>query len=264
MKKTSKILGGLFAVLLVGTIGTNMVKAETLEGLGNNGKDASVASVYEPDIYSVDINWGSMRYTYYKVSDDNYAWHGYSDGYKLGNYVEVTNNSTKDIKATLSWESSIAGVNAIFNHSDRLQGRGTCADAKGLIATTNAWSDNGTSGVYRMSSNHEEIIYSDDTCETYVEAGTVYDDQTTYYTVQLENIRQTNNSNNAVIPAPVLYGHTNFPIVGYYNTQLGSALATTTTFTVELEGGYVDNVKAAYNTETKKIGTVTVTITDAE
>ena len=263
MKKTNKILGGLFAVLLVGTFAVRNVKAETLDDLGSEGKDATIQTVYEPEIYNIDIKWGSMKYTYYRVSEGNYGWHGYGDGYTLGNYVEVTNNSTNDIKATLSWESAITGVTASFDHSERIQGNGTCVDAIGAIATTEAWSDQGMQGEYRMSPDRELIIYTDNTCQTYVTPGTLYNEQTTYYTVALDSTDIT-HGNNVTVPAPILSENAPFTVAGFYNQGNGRSLSTTTHFSIELSGGSETDVKAAYNTEAKKIGTVTVTITDAD
>ena len=265
MKKFSKITVGVFIVLFISIFEINIVKADTLTGLGNDSKDASIMAIYDPDIYSIDIEWGSMRYTYYKEGTNNYQWHPYTDGgYKSSNYVEVTNNSTNAITAALSWESSITGVSASFHHVDRTLGNGTCTSAEGLIASTpEVWSDNGTLGVNRTSSNPEELIYTDNTCQTYVTAGTVYDSSVTYYRVS-PTYSQIVNSASATIPVPVLSQNANFTVVGAYNQQQNMSLPTTTNFGIDLSGGSVNDVKTAYNTTAKKIGTVTLTITDAE
>lgn len=264
MKKFNKTIVGVFIVLFISIFAINIVKADTLTGLGNDSKDASIASVYDPDVYSIDIEWGSMKYTYYKEGTNNYQWHAYTDNYKGSNYVEVTNNSTNAISAALSWESSITGVSASFSHVNRTLGNGTCASAEGLIATTpEVWSDNGTLGVYRASSNPEEIIYTDNTCQTYVTAGATYDSSVTYYRVS-PTYSQIVNSASATIPVPVLSQNAEFTVVGAYNQQQNMSLPTTTNFEINLSGGSVNDVKTAYNTTAKKIGTVTLTITDAE
>lgn len=262
MKKTNKILGGLFAVLLVGTFGTNVVKAETLDDLGSEGKDATIQNIVETDVYSVDIKWGSLTYTYYKVSDNNYEWHMYSEDYGPSNYVDIINNSTKSIKATFDFTPSITGVIGLGYHDDTIEGKGQCVDASGLIATTpTVWSDEGTSGTYRMSSNREELLYSNDVCGAKVETGEAYDSTKTYYTVSLTATRWNNNA-VAILNAPILPANADFTIVGSQNQT--HPLVSKTRFVLDLQGGNPDDVKAAYNTEDKKIGTVTITITDVE
>lgn len=262
MKKTNKILGGLFAVLLVGTLTTKAVKAETLDGLGSEGKDATVQTVLESDVYSVDIKWGSMRFTFEKVSDDNYRWiPKLDDDNKSSNYVEITNNSTKDIKASMTFNESIDTVGARFSYSSKTEGKGTCQALESVMPTL--WSDEGTNGGYRMSSNHEQILYSDSECNTYVETGTTYDSSKTYYMVSLDSTSYGYIA-SSVIKAPVVYDTAPFSVVGQIYSGMGRKLATKGTFDVSLYGGNATDVKAAYNTEAKKIGTVTVSITDAE
>ncbi len=262
MKKTNKILGGLFAVLLVGTLTTKAVKAETLDGLGSEGKDATVQTVLESDVYSVDIKWGSMRFTFEKVSDDNYRWIPQNDGYRTSNYVEITNNSTKDIKASMSWNETISGVNSRFTYTSKTQGKGTCIALDG-IGDSSIWSDEGLEGGYRMDSNKENVLYSDATCETYVESGSAYSNSATYYMVSLDYTDPAYIA-STTISAPILYENAPFTVAGFYNTRMGRLLPTTGIFEMSLYGGNTNDVKTAYNSETKKIGTVTVTITDAE
>ena len=264
MKKTNKILGGLLAVLLVGVLGVNVVKADTLYGAGSSGKDATVLGIDDTTIYTVNIKWGSLKYVYHKVSEGNYTWIVGGDDentYRDGNFVEVTNFTNVPIKATLSWESSITGVTASYSHTNRTIANGTCT-ALSAVIWGKMWSDNGLSGEYRIY-DRENALYTDDTCTTLVEDGASYNSSNTYYYVSLNRTTSV-DSDNATIPSPELYENASFTPVGSFNAGNGTTLPTITEFGINLAGGSLSDVTTAYNTQAKKIGTVTVTISDAD
>ena len=90
-----------------------------------------VGTIDEGNTYNVKLEWGSMTYNYVKQSDDTYKWVPAKDeilGGKNGeqylivetdsNYINVTNNSSKEITIGLGWSSLINGVEASYTVVD--------------------------------------------------------------------------------------------------------------------------------------------------
>ena len=90
-----------------------------------------VGTIDEGNTYNVKLEWGSMTYNYVKQSDDTYKWVPTKDevlGGKNGeqylivetdsNYINVTNNSSKEITIGLGWSSLINGVEASYTVVD--------------------------------------------------------------------------------------------------------------------------------------------------
>lgn len=91
-----------------------------------------VGTIDEGNTYNVKLEWGSMTYNYVKQSDDTYKWVPTKDEVINGktgdqqyvvdevdsNYIDVTNNSSKEITIGLGWSSLINGVEASYTVVD--------------------------------------------------------------------------------------------------------------------------------------------------
>ena len=120
-----------------------LVPADEAGSYGANGKSTmtsaastatitpKVGTIDEGNTYNVKLEWGSMTYNYVKQSDDTYKWVPTKDevlGGKNGeqylivetdsNYINVTNNSSKEITIGLGWSSLINGVEASYTVVD--------------------------------------------------------------------------------------------------------------------------------------------------
>ncbi len=124
MQKQKKFAVMVLALMLMATQ-AGMASAETMSGK-NDSKSIDVKARYvdgitEPEVYSVDITWGSMEFTYSAAGTHewNPGTHKYTDNTSAswtadGNDVTVVNHSNKDVKVNFAYAadegySSIAG-----------------------------------------------------------------------------------------------------------------------------------------------------------
>ena len=101
------------------TIGKNESSSANVKGTYVSGGTAAI-------VYSVDIKWGSMEFTYTTASQGTWnpqthqydgattAGWSYADG---ANEVEVTNHSNRDVTVTFSYEKA-AGYDSITGEFD--------------------------------------------------------------------------------------------------------------------------------------------------
>lgn len=122
-----KLFAGIFVFFLMISVGALTAMAETA-GLGD--RDIDVKAQYNdkttsPKIYSLDIAWGAMEFTYNKAGTNvwNPNTHEYepkiTDGWTAnGNSVTVKNHSNAVVGAFFSYasDSSYSGVTGQFDN----------------------------------------------------------------------------------------------------------------------------------------------------
>ena len=113
MQKQKKFAVAVLALMLMATQ-AGMASAETMSGK-NDSKSIDVKARYvdgitEPEVYSVDITWGSMEFTYSAAGTHewNPGTHKYTDNTSAswtadGNDVTVVNHSNKDVKVDFAY-----------------------------------------------------------------------------------------------------------------------------------------------------------------
>lgn len=126
-----KILSVFIAILLTLCLGTTVFAEEVDEAGGSASTDvkATYASGGSADIvYSVDVSWGSMEFTYNDASPGtwNPETHAYDGAGEASwtcdadaNKITVTNHSNTAIKATLSFakKAGFEGIDGSFSKS---------------------------------------------------------------------------------------------------------------------------------------------------
>lgn len=126
-----KILSVLIAILLVTCLGTTVFAAEIGEAEGSASTD--VKATYQPGgtgaiVYSVDVTWGSMEFTYTGAGEG--VWNPDSHSYDGAtaaawsctadaNKVTVTNHSNTAVVAALSYTpgGSYTAISGAFSKS---------------------------------------------------------------------------------------------------------------------------------------------------
>ena len=109
----------LFLTVLVVLFSTVKVNAATIK---EENRNVTVGSVDVP-VLEVDITWGTMEFTLNE--ETNYVWKDNTKTYELApltyswtannNYIDVTNNTYKDIEVSLVYNSSYSNVEGSFN-----------------------------------------------------------------------------------------------------------------------------------------------------
>lgn len=116
-----KIISGAFALLLIAALSVSAFAAPITTIGGSEGKE--VTGTYVPTsssmVYSVDISWGAMTFTYTAASTGtwNPATHSYTgasaaawDWTAESNIITVTNHSNAAVTANLSFTPTASGV----------------------------------------------------------------------------------------------------------------------------------------------------------
>ena len=112
-----KILSLLLATALVMSMSLSALAAEMKDTVGQNGeKEISVTAKYDssteiPNVYSVDISWSSMTFTYTETGTKiwNPSTHTYSTTTGTGAWdkteakITVTNHSDASVTATVTY-----------------------------------------------------------------------------------------------------------------------------------------------------------------
>lgn len=121
-----KLFAGILTLFLVMGMGTLPALAETA-GLGDKNIDVKAQyndQITSPEIYSLDVTWGGMEFTYSKAGSNvwNPNTHEYdtktTDGWTAaGNSVEVKNHSNAVVGAFFSYASdpTYSGVTGQFD-----------------------------------------------------------------------------------------------------------------------------------------------------
>ena len=115
MKHKKKIFNSIICAAAMSALIPIGVNAEILNDFGSANSDATINNVISGDSYTVNISWDSLKYTYYKISDNTYEWIPVASENEFGasaNRVKVENQSTTAINAELSWTPAITGVTA--------------------------------------------------------------------------------------------------------------------------------------------------------
>ena len=149
MKTVKRILSVIFAVATAAATAVT-ASAGTDTVTGNNGeRDIDVKAKYSdgaitPDVYSVDIVWGAMEFTYLSSGKKewNPATHKYTDNTvtgwnENGNTVTVTNHSNRAVNADFAYTkaSGFDGVNGKFSIPSDTLDAGVENDAEGADST---------------------------------------------------------------------------------------------------------------------------------
>ena len=128
MKAITRIFITVLA-LLVATVSVSVFAADsTLKGK-SDGQSIDVQAKYvdgveSPDVYSIDVTWGSMQFTYSTSGTREWdpSTHKYKDDVTSGwtasgNTVTVTNHSNRAVKVTFEYESvhGFDGIKGTFS-----------------------------------------------------------------------------------------------------------------------------------------------------
>lgn len=129
-----KIKKSVIAALALALIAAQAVtaSAETVTGK-NSTKSIDVKAKYTsgittPDVYSVDVTWGKMEFTYSAAGTRDWdpATHTYIDKTSAswnadGNDVTVVNHSNKDVNVNFAYasDSGYNGINGDFDTSSK-------------------------------------------------------------------------------------------------------------------------------------------------
>lgn len=149
----------IFAVLAVMTAVASAVSVSAETVTGNNQKrDIDVKAKYSdgaatPEVYSVDVVWGEMEFTYSASGTRvwNPATHKYDDNITTGwtakgNTVTVTNHSNKAVDAKFDYTKAAGfdGVNGGFDVSSKTLAAGVENDYVGADHVSAALTLNGS------------------------------------------------------------------------------------------------------------------------
>ncbi len=109
----------LLLVTLLLLFSSVKVNATTIK---EENRNVTVGDIDVPTL-AVDITWGAMEFTLNE--ETNYVWKDSTKTYELApltyswtannNYIDVTNNSYKDIEVSLVYNSSYSNVEGSFN-----------------------------------------------------------------------------------------------------------------------------------------------------
>ena len=132
-----KILAMLLAVVMLLAMSTT-VFAEELES--HDVKGTYVVGGTEQTVYSVDIAWGAMEFTYTDafVGTWNAATHSYDGATEAkwiasGNTISVTNHSNAEVKVKLSF-AAVDGLTTVTGSFDKAELTLPTAEGKALNA----------------------------------------------------------------------------------------------------------------------------------
>ena len=116
-------------VLLVATTPVSVFAADSILNGRNDAHNIDVQAKYvdgveSPDVYSVDVTWGSMQFTYSTSGTREWdpSTHKYTDDVtggwtESGNTVTVTNHSNRDVKVAFAYETAhgFDGIRGTFS-----------------------------------------------------------------------------------------------------------------------------------------------------
>ena len=131
MEKMKKTATAILALMLIAAQAVT-ASAETVTGK-NGSKSIDVKAKYTsgittPDVYSVDVTWGKMEFTYSAAGTREWdsATHTYIDKTSAswnadGNDVTVVNHSNKDVNVNFAYasDSGYNGINGDFDTSSK-------------------------------------------------------------------------------------------------------------------------------------------------
>lgn len=151
MKAMTKFLGMALALFLVATPLTAFAGDDTLTGTDESHEIDVVAkaddSTVTPDVYSMDVVWGAMAFTYSTAGTREWdpATHRYTDRVTSGwgangNTVTVTNHSNTEVVVTFSYEGAVGftGISGAFSVISDTLAAGVVGDVDGAdsVSTT--------------------------------------------------------------------------------------------------------------------------------
>lgn len=261
--KNVKGLKGLFvfSVLVALVVIPLKVNADTCGG-NCNQMSAYLSAINVDDTISVDIKWGPLSYEYNRYPDavDSWSPTSYYSGNVDGNYVVVTNRSTKGVTASLSWYPTIRSIRMIdaeFDYVTKTEGRGVCVNAEQWLIA--AKFDSTYMGYRTVTAPEDYKLYTDNECNSEVVNNAAYDENATYYTVKLTSSNKTYSNRTYISPVINKNSFGITPVGSQYNNN---TLANIAEFHMNLKGGNYDDIQNAFNNNERKIGVVTVTISD--
>ena len=143
MKTITKILITVL-ILLVAMASVPVSADSTLSGPGK-GQTIDVQAKYvdgvkSPDVYSIDVTWGAMQFTYSTsgTREWNPSTHQYESNVTggwtgSGNSITVTNHSNKDVKVTFVYEAArgFEGVKGTFTVASNTLSAGVEGNVEG-------------------------------------------------------------------------------------------------------------------------------------
>ncbi len=151
MKAITKIFITVL-VLLVVTASVPAFAADRILTDRNEVQSIDVQAKYDvgvesPDVYSIDVTWGSMQFTY--AISGTREWdpstHQYKDDVtggwsESGNTITVTNHSNRDVKVTFEYEAvrGFDGIEGKFSVASDTLSAGVEGDVEGAdsVSTT--------------------------------------------------------------------------------------------------------------------------------
>ncbi len=150
MKTMTKLLGMVLVLLLTVAPMTAFAASDTLGADESHDIDVvakSDSTTTIPDVYSIDVVWGAMQFTYSTSGTREWdpATHQYVDrvanGWSAnGNTVTVTNHSNKAVEVTFSYGKAVGftGINGTLSVTSDTLEAGTVGDVEGAdkVVTT--------------------------------------------------------------------------------------------------------------------------------
>lgn len=132
MKKLKKFAVSALVIALIAAQAV-LASAETVSGIpGSKSIDVKAkfaGGTTTPDVYSVDVTWGKMEFTYSAAGTRDWdpVTHKYTDNTSAswtadGNSVTVVNHSNKDVKADFAYAAaegydSVTGTFSVASHT---------------------------------------------------------------------------------------------------------------------------------------------------
>ena len=142
MKRMKKFAVVALALMLMAT---QLVLASA-EGLGNRTQDVKAkysGGAAEPEVYSVDVTWGKMEFTYSVGRTWNPDTHLYDDKSTAGwtedgNDITVVNHSNKSVNVAFSYEAAqgYSGIIGTFSTASDTLFAGSLGDPDGADKVT--------------------------------------------------------------------------------------------------------------------------------
>lgn len=157
MKALARFLAAALVLLLVMVPITAFAAEDTLQG-ADESHDIDVEAKYvdgttTPDVYSIDVTWGAMQFTYTTSGTKEWdpASHEYTGNFSgawtaSGNTVTVTNHSNKAVNVTFSYAKA-AGfdrLNGTLSVTSHTLSAGVVGDVQGADSISTALTLSGT------------------------------------------------------------------------------------------------------------------------
>lgn len=139
MKKMKKFAVVALALMLMAT----QIVLASAEGLGNRTQDVKAkysGGAAEPEVYSVDVTWGAMEFTYSVGGTRtwNPTTHLYDENVtagwtESGNDITVVNHSNKSVNVAFSYEAAqgFSGITGSFDTASSTLAAGKVGDVAG-------------------------------------------------------------------------------------------------------------------------------------